>query len=226
LTRIIEALGSSGSGLNRQELSVASGVSDGGTLTDLLRELEQCGLITVTDDFNKRRNGEYYHLVDFFSLFHLRYISGNRSQDEHFWSNYLLDPAHRYWCGHAFERLCLAHLPQIKTRLGISGVITSAYEWRSVDKDSPLQIDLVIDRKDQVINLCEMKYSNSAFAIDQEYAMRLAARRQRFIDETGTRSAVHQTMVTTYGLVRNAYTHDIQSEVTLDDLFMPIWSAR
>ena len=89
-----------------------------------------------------------------------------------------------------------------------------------------MQIDLVIDRKDQVINLCEMKYSNSAFAIDQEYAMRLAARRQRFIDETGTRSAVHQTMVTTYGLVRNAYDRDIQSEVVLDDLFMPIWSAR
>jgi hypothetical protein len=218
--RIVEALGASASGLNRQEIIAASDISDGGALTDILRELEQCGLVAATDDFNKRRNGEYYRLTDFFSLYHLKYIKGNRSQDEHFWISYLLDPAHRNWCGHAFERLCMAHVPQIKARLGIAGVITSVYSWRSVDHTSPVQIDLVLDRNDKIINLCELKYSTSAFALDRKYAEHLDARRQRFVDETGTHSAVHQTMITTYGLVHNAYANDIQSQVTLDDLFM------
>ncbi|MDR1015040.1 MAG: AAA family ATPase [Coriobacteriales bacterium] len=217
--RVVEALGANASGLSRQQIVAASGIADGGALSDILRELEQCGLIAATDDYNKRRNGEYYRLADFFSQFHLRYIAGKRSQDEHFWTNYLLDPAHHNWCGHAFERLCLAHTAQIKAKLGIAGVITNTYSWRSTDRSSPLQIDLVLDRNDRVVNLCEIKYRMSEFAIDSAYAAHLAARRQRFIEETGTRSAVHQTMITTYGLGHNAYANDIQSVITLDDLF-------
>ncbi|MDR1712830.1 MAG: ATP-binding protein [Coriobacteriales bacterium] len=217
--RIIEALGTQNTGLSRHEIIKACGISDGGALSGTLRELEQCGFISTIDDYNKRRNGEYYHLVDFFSLYYLRYVKGNRTKDEHYWTNYLLHPAHGNWCGHAFERLCLAHIPQIKACLGITGVITNACSWRSTNSASPLQIDLVINRKDQVINLCEIKYTTSEFSIDADYAEHLAARRQRFISETATRSAIHQTMITTYGLTHNAFANNIQSQITLDDLF-------
>jgi len=220
--KIVETLGASSLGLSRQEIVKASGISDGGALTDALRELEQCGFISFSDDYNKRRNGEYYVLVDFFSQYYLAYLKDNRTKDEHFWTSYLLDPAHHNWCGRVFERLCLAHVPQIKAKLGVSGVHTSVYSWRSSKPSSPLQIDLVIDRKDHVINLCEIKYSKSVFAIDDTYAQHLALRRQRFIDETGTKKAVHQTTITTYGLTHNAYVNDIQSQVVLDDLFLTI----
>lgn len=128
----------------------------------------------------------------------------------------------RIWCGHAFERVALQHIGQIKAKLGISGVITRVYGWRcrpSDDNDTGTQIDLVIDRDDRVTNLCEVKYRKGEFAIDDKYDMQLQSRRETFIEETGTTNAVHLTMITVNGVRRNANWNDVQSEVTLDDLF-------
>jgi hypothetical protein len=185
----------------------------------VITELEQCGFIESHDDYNKRRNGEYYKLIDFFSLFYLKYVEPNKSRDEHYWTNYLLDPAHRTWCGYAFERVCMAHASQIKSRLGISGVTTNIYAWRSTDAKPGAQIDMIIDRKDGVINLCEIKYTVEKYAISKSDDENFRRRQAAFLTETGTKSALHQTMITTSGLEHNAYRNDIQSEITLDDLF-------
>ena len=128
---------------------------------------------------------------------------------------------HRVWSGLAFERLCLAHVQQIKAGLGIAGVLSNVYSWRKeADENSDgAQIDLLIDRNDQVINVCEMKYSLSEFSIDAEYERNLRNKKLVFIDSTNTRKAVHLTMVTTYGVRQNSHSGIIQSEVTLDDLF-------
>jgi AAA+ ATPase superfamily predicted ATPase len=217
--RIVRLLSEKTTGLTRQEIIDQSGIPDGGGLTKVLAELEQCGFIESHNDFNKRRNGEYYKLIDFYSLFYLKYIEKNKSNDEHYWTNYLLDPAHRTWCGYAFERVCMAHQLQIKTKLGISGISTNIYSWRSKDSKPSSQIDMIIDRKDGIINLCEIKYSLGKYTISEKDDNDFLRRRTAFLSETETKSALHQTMITTYGLEHNAYRNNIQSEITLDDLF-------
>jgi len=219
--RIVEALSKSGSGMTRGELSATSGVPDGGGLTKVLSELEVCGMIGRSFDFKRRKNGETYALTDFFSLFYYKFMKTQKEHDPHFWTNFLSDPAHRAWCGYAFERLCAAHISQIKQRLGISGVITETYAFRSARQKGGAQIDLVIDRKDDTINLCECKYYMKPYELTEKDASDLERKKEVFIQETGTRKSIHLTMITANGLVQNAYRNEIQSEITLDDLFQP-----
>lgn len=124
-------------------------------------------------------------------------------------------------CGLAFERVCLQHTEQIKAKLGIQGVITNVYSWSVTGtKGNPgAQIDLLLDRNDDVINLCEIKYSKAPFNITSVVDSNLQNKRERFVQETATSKAVHLTMITTLGLVENSYSYDIQSVVTMDDLF-------
>jgi hypothetical protein len=217
--KIVSAMSANTSGLNRQELLSATGLANGGGFSKAMLELEQCGIVAKSHDFNKKRRGEYYRVVDFYSLFYMKYLRKRKSGDEHFWTNYLLSPSHKSWCGYAFERLCMANIGRIKKKLGISGVITETSSWRSKSEGGGAQIDLVIDRHDKVINLCEIKYYSSEFTIDRDYAERLRRKRNIFQEETGTRKALHQTLITTYGVTHNAWSNDIQSEILLDDLF-------
>jgi hypothetical protein len=113
----------------------------------------------------------------------------------------------------------LLHLPQIKQALGISGVLTEASSWRSKKADPGVQIDLVLDRGDSIINLCEMKYSSDTYVIDKQYSKKLREKRTAFLLETGTRKAAHTTLVTTYGLSRNEYSAHATFSLTMDDLF-------
>ena len=219
---VVETLAKNGAGLTRQEIAAASRISDGGGLTKVLGELESCGLISRSSDINKKRNGDYFRLIDFYSLFYFRYLKNRKNTDPHFWTNYLSDPAHSAWCGYAFERLCMAHIGQIKQRLGISGVITSVYAFRSAMRKGGAQIDMVIDRRDDTINLCECKYSNKAYVLTSADAADLDRKKEVFLRETGTKKSIHITMITAGGLVQNAYRNEIQAEITLDDLFMPI----
>jgi len=219
--RVVDALSQNGHGFTRQEISAASGISDGGGLTKILAELESCGMISRSYDVRKKKGGEYFNLTDFYSLFHYKYLKTRKDTDPHFWTNYLSDPAHRNWCGYAFERLCMSHMGQIKQRLGISGVITNVCAFRSSVKKGGAQIDIVIDRRDDTINLCECKYSNKPFAISESYSEDLERKREVFLHETGTKKSIHMTMITANGLVHNAQRNEIQAEIVLDDLFLP-----
>ena len=220
--RVVETLAKSGAGMTRQELSAASGVSDGGGLTKVLAELESCGLIGRSTDIRKKRNGDYFKLTDFYSLFYFKYLKNRKNTDPHYWTNYLSDPAHTAWCGYAFERLCMAHVGQIKQRLGIPGVITSVYAFRSSQQKGGAQIDMVIDRRDDTINLCECKYTNKECTLTAIDAAELERKKAVFLRETETKKSIHITMITAQGLVHNAYRNDIQAEITLDDLFQGI----
>ena len=220
--RIVEILAENGVGATRQELSAKSGISDGGGLTKILAELESCGLVGRRKDIRKKRGGEYFILVDFYSLFYFRYIKNRKSSDPHFWTNYLSDPAHRAWCGYAFERLCVAHIERIKQRLGISGVITNEHTFRSSGgtHGPGAQIDIVIDRRDDTINLCECKFSNRPYTLTDNDMADLERKKEVFLRETGTKKSIHMTMITMHGLAHNANRNGIQSEITLDDLFL------
>jgi len=147
----------------------------------------------------------------------------NKPNDNHFWTNSLNTPGRNSWCGLAFERVCLQHIPQIKQKLGISGVLTETHSWRcNADLDNGIfgsQIDMLIVRRDRVINLCEMKYSELEYSVTKSYDMKLREKIHDFLTVTKSRYAIHLTIITTYGLKQNMYSGNIQSVVTADDLF-------
>ena len=212
---IVAALARKKCGMRRDEISMASGVENSGSLTRYLRVLEQCGFLRRFTEIGKKTKGAVHQLVDNFTLFHYRFIEANKSNDPHFWSATLDSRDHSTWAGLAFERLCLQHVDGIKRALGIGGVLTSVHSWRN----EKAQIDLLIDRRDGIVNLCEMKYWSGPYTMTAKDAAALAAKKAAFKDATRTRKAVHLTMVTSFGVRRNAYSDSVQSFVTLDDLF-------
>ena len=218
---IVTALGKKKVGMTREEIIAATDKYSNGALSKVLDELEYCGFIRKYNGFDKKSKQAIYQLIDNYTLFYFKFIQQNENNDEHFWSASIDSAMHRAWSGLAFERLCMAHTQQIKAALGIAGVLSNVYSWRKeADETSDgAQIDLLIDRKDQVINLCEMKYSLSEYAIDAEYEQKLRNKKSAFINATNTRKAVHLTMVTTFGIKVNAHSGIIQNEITLEDLF-------
>ena len=217
--RVIEALAEKNYGKTRAEISEASGMTEGGGLSKVLGELKTSGFVREYQAFGKRKKDRLYQLIDPFILFCIRFSSKRNNFSNDFWMRFCKTPAHAAWAGYAFEILCLMHVRQIRKALGISGVLTEIYSWRSKLHDPGAQIDLVIERGDQVVNLCEMKYASSEYIIDKAYDLNLRNKRAAFVAETRTRKAAQTTMITTYGLRKNAYQAGIPFEVILDDLF-------
>ncbi|MDR3307386.1 MAG: AAA family ATPase [Coriobacteriales bacterium] len=216
---VVEALAVKLKGLDKRELVASTGLTDGGGLTRILEELELCGFIRRYHSFGKKSRGSIYQLTDAFTLFYVHYMQSGANNDEHFWLHSTKKGSYHAWAGLAFEQVCLAHIRQIKQKLGISGVLTNYSAWQSKEYEPGAQIDLVIDRDDNTVNLCEMKFSNAEYAITSAYEKELRNKRAAFEYETKTKKATHLTMVTTYGLKRNAQRGIIQSEVTMSDLF-------
>ena len=217
--RVVEALAAKNYGKTRDELIAATGMSEGGGVSKVLGELAASGFIREYSAFGKKKRDRLYQLVDPFTLFSLRFKPKRGAYSTDFWLRFCTTPAHAAWAGYAFEILCLLHIPQIRKALGISGVLTEIYSWKSKTHDPGAQIDLVIERGDRVINLCEIKYASSEYLIDKAFDQNLRNKRSAFLAETHTRKAAHTTMITTYGLRKNAYQAGIPFEVTLDDLF-------
>lgn len=213
---IVCALAERRGGLTRAELEGRAEIGGGKGLTSTLLELEQSGFIRRYKDFTKEVRGAFYQVIDPFTLFSLRFLQGDGPES---WMTFVNSAAYASWSGLAFELVCLLHVNQIKGALGVAGVQSSQSSWRSSKIDPGVQIDLLIDRRDDVINLCEMKFSGEPFAIDRAYAQALQRKLTAFREETGTRKALHITMVTLSGLVHNAYWNDVQQELTADDLF-------
>ena len=216
---IIEALADKNYGKTRDEIIAATGLPEGGGLSKALKELVMSGFIREYHAFGKKKRDRLYQLIDPFTLFSLRFYSKRKTYSTDFWLRFCTTPAHFAWAGYAFEILCLLHVMQIRAALGISGVLTEIYSWKSKFHEPGAQIDLVIERGDNVVNLCEMKYASSEFIIDKTMDMKLRNKRSAFITETRTRKSAQTTMITTYGLKKNAYQAGIPFEIILDDLF-------
>ena len=213
--KVITALGKVKCGMTRDELAQHAGLANNGALTKRLKELEQCGFIRKFIEIGRKNRGSVYQLIDNFTLFHFRFAAENRLGDRHYWSEMIDSHVHSTWIGLAFERLCLQHVDQIKEALRIGGVHTNIHSWHNANA----QIDLLIDRNDGIINLCEMKYHGGLFPLDASVDEDIRNKKFEFKDETGTKKAVHVTLVTPYGVKSNAYAKNVQSVVTLDDLF-------
>jgi hypothetical protein len=157
-------------------------------------------------------------------MFYLKFIKDTAGKDENFWSDALEKPARKAWAGFTFEQLCKDDIKQIKHKIGISGVLSSESIWyvKADDEHEGAQIDMLIDRRDRVINICEMKFSSDEYSIDKEYDLNLRRKINRFHEATGTKKALQLTFVTTYGVKLNMYSQRISSQITLDDLFTNI----
>ena len=219
--RIVTALSTRQIGMTREDMVEVLGVENCGKLTNCLQDLELSGFIRSYRPFGKRKKGTVYQLIDNFTLFYFRFMRDAGNSREDFWLSSVDSGERHGWEGLAFERVCLWHARQLKEALRIGGVQTNTASWRSAKKSGGVQVDLVLERRDGVINLCEMKFTSAPFAIDASYEKVLRNKVSLFREETETKSSVHLTLVTVDGVRRNEYAGVVQSEVTLDDLFCP-----
>lgn len=221
---IITALATKGKGLTRKELLKYTKLNNNKKFTTTLNELEKCGFIRDYIPFDESKRNIVFQLTDAFTLFHFHYSVANKYQDEYFWSNSINSPRHRAWSGLSFEMLCLNHIREIKHALGISGIQSRVCCWMSKKEDDKkgAQIDLLIDRADQTVNLCEMKFSNTEYEITKTDAVNLDNKLSRFIDQTKIKKSVMVTMITSFGIRLGKYYGLVQRQLTLDDLFMKV----
>ncbi|MDE5612394.1 MAG: ATP-binding protein [Odoribacter sp.] len=219
---IIEALGKKKIGMNREEILIHTHFASGGKVSQYLEDLENCGFIRRYQAIGTKTKNALFQLIDNFTLFHFRFLDSKKNTDKNYWSKIQIAPIYHNWCGLAFERVCLQHSEQIKKALGINGVITNEYSWRAPAKDDNpgTQIDLLIDRSDKTINLCEIKYSDGPFTIDAKYSQALKNKATQFRRVTKTRKGLATTLITSFGLTRNTHSMNIHAQVTSDDLFI------
>jgi hypothetical protein len=219
---IIEALSQKKRGLTNKEIAEAIGYKTSGRLTTILKNLELCGFIEKVSQPQKKKRDALYQLIDNFVLFYNEFINKKEVKPK-YWSTHLDSAAHSAWSGLAFERLCFQHKKQIAKALGISGVYAGWYAW-SAEADAEraypgMQVDMVIDRADGVVNLCEAKFSSKPYLITPGYLSELRLRQGRYQEDVAPKKAVHMTMITASGVVDNAQKLNINSFVELDDLF-------
>lgn len=218
---IVTALATKGKGLTRKQILKHTRLNNNKKFSTTLEELEKCGFIRSYVPFGETKRDLLFQLTDAFTHFHFQYGITNKYQDEAYWTNSLNSPRYRAWSGLSFEMLCLNHIRQIKQALGISGIQCRVCSWMSkpVDGQKGSQIDLLIDRADQTVNLCEMKFSQSEYEITKSDSDSLTNKLNRFIEETHTRKSVIITMITSFGVKAGKYTGAIQRQLVLDDLF-------
>lgn len=218
--KVVEALSSRSSGMSRSEIAQKAKMKTGGGLTRTLDELEKSGFISSSIPFNRKSRDIVYYLSDHYCWFYQKFLKNLNDHSAGSWTHQLDSPSYRSWSGFAFERVCQAHTQQIKKALGIQGIQSNTSTWRGKNSGKGAQIDLVIDRRDQVINLCEMKFSTGPFIVTKSYADDLRNKMAVFRNSTKTRKSIFLTMVTTFGVKQNEYASSmLQNEVKMDDLF-------
>ncbi len=215
---VARALSSKREGLTRNEIMEKTGLSGGG-LSRIISNLEKCDFISGFSNYKNRNKNAIYRLTDFYTIFYFHFLEGKKQIDHKFWENNFSSPKVRSWQGYSFELVCFMHIDKIKSALGISGISTEISAWRSNLKGDHSQIDLLIERGDRTINVCEIKFSQDPYVIDKEYAARLRMRNAIFKSQTNTTKNLSITFITVYGVVPNVNSGVVQSEVAAEGLF-------
>ena len=214
--RINEFLATKNKGFTRDEIVHHLGICDGGEITKALRALEASDFIVKYYPFGEKKK-QHYKLVDPFCLFYLKFVAMHHGE-KGFWENSTNSASVNAWRGYAFENICFTHVEQIKNALQIGAIQNTVFSWAEKGSDHGAQIDLVIDRKDGVINLCEVKFTNDVFCIDKAYYEKLINKQKLFASVVQNKRVIHQILITTYGLKNNLYSDIFTNVVTLEDL--------
>jgi hypothetical protein len=211
---VVRALSRRRGGLSRDELLAAVSLESGGGATVILENLEEGGFITSSIPFGRKSRDRFFRLTDEFSLFHLKWLDRKKAGAR--WATLSQSPSWSAWSGLAFESVCLKHFEGIVRALGISGIHTEVSSWRGEGG----QIDLLIDRADGVISVCELKFVDGEFVITKKYANELRSKTAAFRAATRTRKAIQLVLVTPYGVAKNAHADElVDRSVTIEALF-------
>ena len=220
---IIEALASKPQGMTRLAIALKTQLSEG-SLSRTLEELSECDFISLYQPFINKKKTSIYKLTDLYSLFYLKFIKPNKKNGKNTWEQLSTKSGFAAWSGYAFENICMMHVGQIKKALGISGVYTTTSSWMFKGNDAlpGAQIDMIIDRADQTINLCEARFTKENFAITKKYAAELRMKKSVFKQATQTKKLIFTTLLTTFPALKNQYyIGEIDNEITMDKLFKP-----
>lgn len=218
---IIKAIAKTQAGMSRNELLKVCKLQSNGKFSTILEELEHCGFIRKFPHYNSKKD-TIYQLIDNYTIFYLKFFQHNQENDEAFWLSHYLSSVRKSWVGFAFERVCFQHIPQIKQALGISGVASRICSWRigqSDDGERGAQIDMLIDRADNMVNVCEMKFSTKPYVLSQKDYDDIIHKIDRFGNATKNSKSINVILVTPNGLSHSAHWGIIQKTVTADDLF-------
>jgi uncharacterized protein len=218
---IIKVLASNLQGITRTEIAVATEIAES-TLSKTLEDLVDCNFVTHFQPFINKKKTAIFKLTDLYSLFYLKFIQHNKGAGNKIWEQLGQQNTYKSWSGYAFENICMMHTDQIKAALGIRGVFTkhSAWKFKGNDTLPGAQVDMVIDRADQIIHLCEAKFTKENFAINLAYAQHLRMRKSIFKQATETKKGVFTTLLTTYPAMKNKYyMEEVDSEITMEQLF-------
>jgi hypothetical protein len=228
---IIRALSKRNQGLTKTEIFESTGIQPGGGMNTILENLEKSGFIMTVPSPGKTKKNVLYRLLDEYSLFYIKWVEQAKTSniggiDPNFWFNLEGSSEARGWAGYTFEGVCMKHIDSIKEALGISGIVTytSGWTYKSTQKtgDKGTQIDLIIDRADHCVNLCEIKFSNDVFVIKKDYEKELRERKSLFIEKTHSKKTIFMTFITLYGISKEkGYFGIVDKELTMDDLFLP-----
>lgn len=219
---VIKALKKKWKGLTRQEIIQETKMSNGGGLTKVLDELTASSFIIEIVPFGKKKKDTLYRLADEYSLFYLQFIEGQKKSSANQWLQQFASQAYKTWCGYAFENICLKHVEPIKKALGISGIQTEVSSFAGTrDKTgSGLQIDMLIDRADKAINLCEIKYYADEWLLTEADATQLRKRRERFRQLSQSKKILFNTVISTYGVATNEHSlGQVDKSLTMDVLY-------
>lgn len=226
--QIVKGLAEKKSGVFQKDLLESLSIPSGGQSSSILEELEESGFIAACPEFSKKSKDKKLWLVDEYSYFYISWMEPVKGSivlgnDKDYWLKMHSDPRWKTWSGYAFESICFKHVSQIKKKLGIAAVLTTESQWSYRPKDKSekgTQIDLIIDRRDDCINLCEIKFYHTEFIIDQSYARELQLKIDVFREQTKTTKAIFLTFITPYGLRKNEYSTElVNREITLEDFF-------
>ena len=219
--KLLDAIGSKNIGMTRKEIQEKAKLTNNGVLTKALKNLELCDFIRKYSGYGKKERDALFQLTDLSVLFFKRFVEKYNGRDPKHWTNMVDNPARRTWTGLAFEQVSLLHVDQIKAALGISGIGTEVCSWRyGGDEYTPgAQIDLLIDRRDKVTNICEMKYAHDDFEVTSKLEKELRNRKSTFASVTKTKNSLQLTLVTPWGLKINANSGIFNQCITMDDLF-------
>lgn len=217
--RVVNVLAKHAYGLERNELLQQANMSNSGGSTKVLEDLETTGYIEYVVPYGKNSNLGKYVLSDFYSRFYLSFINNPKIST---WMAHINSPAYKTWCGLAFEWLCYMHRKEIVRALGLSGIQTSVSYLNIKDDAGKIaaQIDLLIDRADNAINLCELKFSNNVYSLSKDEAEGMRKKvfhLQKLLKKT---QSVFPTMITTFGCEKNMhFLSQITHQLDLNALF-------
>jgi uncharacterized protein len=220
---VVRSLANKKIGMTRTQLIEATKLTNGGMLTEILKELSQSGFIGVYNTYGKKTRESIYRLTDAYSLFYLNFLEPLGDNAHVDFTRLSELPKWKAWSGYAFENICLYHIDQIRESLSIKGMYSIATSFFALPKDGypGTQIDLIIDRNDNSMNICEIKFSEGDYNLTKKDADNIDVKKQVFRYHTDTKKHLFTTLITTFKVVENANkVNHIDQVVTMDGLFL------